>query len=115
PVFDTVTTQNVAPIQSTPLYVSSNPYSYAYVNPNDVVAPSQADVCHFDRRDYVSAGRRPTVLPYSSLDDDSDVGYRPGEKPSYVAKPPYRSKPLKQSRSKRHDTVQWEDENTLHK
>ena len=32
PVFDTATTQSVAPIQSTPLYVSSNPCSYAYVN-----------------------------------------------------------------------------------
>src|SRR5208282_5914218 len=95
PVFDTVTTQNVAPIQSTPLYVSSNPYSYAYVNPNDVVAPSHADVCHFDRRDYVSAGRRPTVLPDSSLDDDSDVGYRSEEKPSYAAQTPYRSKLFK--------------------
>src|SRR5208282_728728 len=114
PVFDTATTQSVAPIQSTPLYVSSNPYNYAYVNPNDVVAPSQADICHFDRREYVSTGRRPTVLPDSGLDDDSDVGYRPGEKPSYAAKTPRRPKPYEQSRSKRHDTVQW-DENTLPK
>ena len=53
PVFDTATTQSVVPIQSTPVYVSPNPYSYANVNPNDVVAPSHADICHFERRDYV--------------------------------------------------------------
>ena len=53
PVFDTVTSQNVVSIQSTPLYVSSNPYSYAYINPIDVVASSQADLGHFDKQEFV--------------------------------------------------------------
>ena len=97
PVFDTVTSQNVVSIQSTPLYVSSNPYSYVYVNSNDVTAPSQANLGHYDRQEFVSTSRRPTVLPDSSLDDDSEVDYRPGEKPSNVAKTPSRPKSYKQS------------------
>ena len=54
-------------------------------------------------------------MPDSSLDDDSKVDFRPGEKPSYAAKTPSRPKPYNQSCLKRHDTVQWEDENTLPK
>ena len=115
PVFDTVTSQNVVSIQSTPLYVSSNPYIYAYVNPIDVVASSQSNLGHFDKQEFVSTGRRPTVLPDSRHDDDSEVDFRPGEKPSYAAKTPSRPKPYNQLCLKRHDTVQWEDENTLPK
>src|SRR5208282_6729316 len=82
---------------------------------NDGMAPSQANIGHYDRKEFVSTSRRPTVLPDSSLDDDSEVDYRPGEKPSYVAKTPSRPKSYNQSCLKRHDTVQWEDENTLPK
>ena len=37
-VSETLTTIYRPPVQSTPIYTTSNPYSYAYVNTNDVAA-----------------------------------------------------------------------------
>src|SRR5208282_1100780 len=112
-VSETLTTIYRPPVQSIPIYTTSNPYSYAYVNTNDV-ASTHTEVDRFDRRDYISSDRRPTVLADSSLDDDTDNENRPERKLQYAAKTPRRPKPYEQSRSKRHDTVQW-DENTLPK
>src|SRR5208282_578478 len=110
-VSEKLTTTLIAPVQSTPIYTSSNPYSYAYVNPNDVVASTHTEVNRFDGRDCISTDRRPNVLADSSLDDDTDNENPPERKQSYAAKTPRRPKPYNQSCSKRHETVHWEDEN----
>ena len=85
-VSEKLTTAHFAPVQSTPIYTSSNPYSYAYVNANDVVASTQTDFGRFDKRDYIPSDRRPTVFVDSSLDDDTDNENRPERKQSYAAK-----------------------------
>ena len=85
-VSETLTTIYRSPVQSTPIYTTSNPYSYAYVNTNDVVASTHTEVDRFDRRDYISLDRRPIVLADSSLDDDTDNENRPERKQSYAAK-----------------------------
>ena len=95
----------VPSMQSTPLYVVSNPHSYA----GDVFASTQTAFDHSHRREYVPPGRRPTVLTDSSNDDDTDIENRPGGKQSYAVKTPCRSKP----HSKSQGTVQ-NDENTAH-
>jgi hypothetical protein len=111
-VSEKLITAHIAPVPSTLIYTSSKPHSYAYVNAGDVVASTHTEVGCFDRRDYVPSDRRPTILPDSSLDNDSDDGNRPERKQSYAAKTPLRPKPYKQSCLKKHDTVQC-DENTL--
>jgi hypothetical protein len=109
-VSEKLITTHIAPVQSTPIYTSSHPHSYAYVNAGDIVASTRTEVGHFDRRDRTPSNRRPIVLPDSSLDDDSDDENRTERKQSYAAKTPSRPKSYNQSCLKRHDTVQWEDE-----
>src|SRR5208282_2145772 len=87
-VSETLTTTYRPPVQSTPIYTTSNSYSYAYVNTNDIVASTHTEVDRFDIRDYISSDRRPTTLADSSLDDDTDNDNRPERKLPYAAKTP---------------------------
>jgi hypothetical protein len=86
PITSNLSKPLINPLQSTPMYVVSDPHSYAYTHTNEMLASTQPGASHSYNREYVLPSRRPTVD--DSTDDDTDVENRPGGRQSYAVKTP---------------------------